>query len=107
MVCLAAASVALFLGTSSEAAPSRGSGTLAVATGHDWTRFGWDAVRTSAPTFSTGITAANVSSLKRQDVQIDGTVDSSPIYLHGVKVNGNTRDVFFVTTTYGKTEAIE
>jgi hypothetical protein len=79
----------------------------AAATGHDWTRFGFDAVRTSAPTFPTGITAANVGSLKRQDIQLDGTVDSSPIYLHAVKVNGNTRDVFFVTTTYGKTEAID
>ncbi len=77
------------------------------APGHDWTRFGFDAVRTNAPTFPTGITAANVGSLKAQQVQLDGTVDSSPIYLHEVKVNGNIRDVFFVTTTYGKTEAID
>ena len=77
------------------------------ASGYDWTRFGWDAVRTSAPTFPTGITAANVGSLKRQQVRLDGTVDASPIYLHGVKVNGNVRDVFFVTTSYGKTEAID
>jgi PQQ-like domain len=83
-----------------------GSGSRAT-TGYDWTRFGWDAVRSSAPTFPTGITAANVGTLKRQDIQLDGTVDSSPIYLHDVKVNGNVRDVFFVTTTYGKTEAID
>ncbi len=38
---------------------------------------------------------------------LDGTVDSSPIYLHGVRVKGAPRDVFFVTTTYGKTEAID
>jgi putative pyrroloquinoline-quinone binding quinoprotein len=101
MASLATASVALFAGSSSKAAPS------AVAEGHDWTRFGWDAVRTSAPTFATGITAANVGSLKAQQVQLDGTVDSSPIYLHAVKVNGNVRDVFFITTTYGKTEAID
>ena len=97
MASLAAAAVALFAGSSSQAAQS----------GYDWTRFGWDAVRTSAPTFPTGITAANVRSLKRQDVQLDGTVDSSPIYLHDVKVNGNVHDVFFVTTSYGKTEAID
>ena len=60
--------------------------------------------RTSAPTFATGITAANVRSLQRQQVQLDGTVDSSPIYLHGVQVGGGTHDVFFVTTTYGKTD---
>jgi outer membrane protein assembly factor BamB len=29
-----------------------------------------------------------------------------PIYLHGVKVAGQTRDVFFVTTTYGITLAV-
>src|SRR5207302_9389196 len=32
---------------------------------------------------------------------------SSPVYLHAVKAGGATRDVFFVTTTYGKTEAID
>jgi hypothetical protein len=79
----------------------------AASSGHDWTRFGWNAVRSSAPTFSTGITAANVKSLQRQQVQLDGTADSSPIYLHAVQVGGATHDVFFVTTTYGKTEAID
>ena len=79
----------------------------AASPGHDWTRFGWNAVRSSAPPFSTGVTAANVKSLKRQQVQLDGTADSSPIYLHAVRVGGATRDVFFVTTTYGKTVAID
>jgi hypothetical protein len=40
-------------------------------------------------------------------VQLDGTADSSPIYLHGVQVGGAVHDVFFVTTTYGKTLAID
>jgi hypothetical protein len=64
-------------------------------------------VRSSAPTFPTGVTAANVKSLKRQQVQLDGTADSSPIYLHAVQVGGATHDVFFVTTTYGKTVAVD
>lgn len=89
--------------------------TPADTTGHiprpknvpDWTRFGWDAVRTSAPAGSTGITAANISSLKRQQVQLGGTVDASAIFLKGVQVNGAKHDVFFVTTTYGKTIAID
>src|SRR5439155_21191697 len=55
----------------------------------------------------TGITAANVASLERQQVAIDGTVDASAIYLHGARVQGRTVDVFFVTTTYGKTLAID
>ena len=83
------------------------AGVPRAAVGSDWTRFGWSAARTSAPTFATGITAANVRTLKRQQVQLDGTADSSPIYLHGVQVSGGTHDVFFVTTTYGKTVAVD
>jgi outer membrane protein assembly factor BamB len=54
-----------------------------------------------------GVTAANVALMQRQQVAIDGTVDASAIYLHGVAVNGSAHDVFFVTTTYGKTLAID
>jgi outer membrane protein assembly factor BamB len=100
---LAVAAVALALGLWAGAA----SGRSGAATGNDWTRFGWSPARSNAPTFATGITGANVRSLVRQQVQLDGTVDSSAIYLHGVQVSGGTHDVFFVTTTYGKTEAID
>jgi outer membrane protein assembly factor BamB len=76
------------------------------AAGVDWPVFGYDAARHgSAP--GSGITAANVAKLTRQQVRLDGTVDSSPIYLHGVQVHGAAHDTFFVTTTYGKTEAID
>src|ERR1700719_2645839 len=78
-----------------------------IASTHDWTRFGWDAGRSSASADPTGITAANVATLRRQQVSLDGTVDGSAIYLHGVRVSGATHDVFFVTTTYGKTIAID
>jgi hypothetical protein len=80
--------------------------TLA-SSGHDWTRFGWDARRSNDDPDATGITAANVASLHRQQVQLPGTVDSSAIYLHGVSVHGATHDAFFVTTTYGITLAID
>jgi len=79
----------------------------AASPGHDWTRFGWDAARSSAPTFSTGITAASLKSLHRQQVQLGGTADSSPIYLHAVQIGGAAHDAFFVTTTYGRTDAID
>lgn len=75
--------------------------------GHDWTRFGWDASRSNASSDPTGITAANVATLRRQQVTLDGTVDASPIYLHRVRINGASHDVFFVTTIYGKTIAID
>jgi len=90
-------------GESVQGNPPRDSATA----GHDWTRFGWDASRSSAATAPTGITAGNVAALRRQQVVLDGTVDASAIYLHGVRANGATRDVFFVTTTYGKTLAID
>jgi len=45
--------------------------------------------------------------MQRQQVALDGTVDSSPIYLHDVTVRGAQHDVFFVTTTYGKTIAVD
>ncbi len=78
----------------------------ATTAGMDWNRFGYDAARHNAAP-SSGITAANASKLVRLAVYLDGTVDSSPIYLHDVSVKGKTHDVFFVTTTYGKTEAID
>jgi outer membrane protein assembly factor BamB len=46
----------------------------------------------------TGITAADVESLSLRKVALDGTVDSSPIYVRGMVI---------VTTTYGRTEAID
>ena len=64
----------------------------APGTGHDWTRFGWDARRSNDDPHATGITGANVGSLARQQVHLPGTVDSSAIYLHGVSVHGATHD---------------
>jgi outer membrane protein assembly factor BamB len=80
---------------------------LAASPHHDWTMFGWNPGRTGAPTVSMGVDARNLHALQRQQVRIDGTVDASAIYLHGVTVEGTVRDVFFVTTTYGKTLAID
>jgi PQQ-like domain len=73
----------------------------------DWTRFGYNAARSSSSPDPTGITAANAARLQRQRIDVDGTIDSSPIFLHGVTIAGATHDAFFVTTTYGKTLAIE
>jgi outer membrane protein assembly factor BamB len=80
---------------------------VAAAPAHDWTRFDYTAGRSGVYPFATGITAANAGHLQRQRVELEGTVDSSPIFLHGVTVAGARHDVFFVTTTYGKTFAID
>ena len=63
---------------------------------HDWPVFGYDAARHNASPDTT-IDAKNVAGLHRRSVRLDGTVDSSPIYVGGRIV---------VTTTYGKTIAL-
>lgn len=93
-------------GSHADSTPPNGQPANA-ASAHDWTRFGWDVGRSNASTDSTGLDSAHIATLKRQQVAIDGTVDASPIYLHGVQVNGASHDVFVVTTTYGKTLAID
>jgi len=73
----------------------------------DWPEFGLDPQRTSVSLAATGITAANVGHLRRQRIDLPGTVDSSPIYLHGVTVAGATHNVAVLSTTYGRTLAID
>jgi outer membrane protein assembly factor BamB len=63
----------------------------------DWPEFGYEPGRHNVGPGSTGITAANVRKLHRRTIQLDGTVDSSPISVRGT---------IYVTTTYGRTEAI-
>ena len=73
----------------------------------DWMQFGAGPASSGSFPSDTGITSANVASLVRRQVQLDGTVDASAIYLHAATVNGTPHDTFFVTTTYGKTIAID
>jgi PQQ-like domain len=73
----------------------------------NWPEFGLDPQRSDVSELGTGITAANVAHLHHITVALPGTVDSSPIYLHGVSVDGAIHNVIIVTTTYGKTLAID
>jgi PQQ-like domain len=73
----------------------------------DWPEFGLDPQRSDVSELSTGITPANIAHLRRITVDLPGTVDSSPIYLHGVGVAGKSRNVAVVTTTYGRTIALD
>ena len=102
----AAAALALLAAACASAAPNRAA-VRTVRAGGDWTRFGYDAARRNAGPASTGITAANVAGLRRRRVGIPGTADSSPIYLRGVTVRGKRHDVFVLTTSYGRTLAID
>ena len=94
-------------GTGGTSAAGVRGATKTLAPPRDWTRFGWDAGRSSSFPYDTGITAANVGGLHRQQVQLPGTVDSSAVYLHAVTIDGATHDAFFVTTTYGITLAVD
>ena len=82
-------------------------GAAAARVGGNWARFGYDAARSNTGPARTGITAANVGKLRRQQVRLPGTADSSPIYVRGVRVKGRARDVFFLTTSYGITVAVD
>jgi outer membrane protein assembly factor BamB len=99
----ALALLALVAAACASAAPKH----AAVRAGGDWTRFGYDAARRNAGPASTGITAANVASLRLQRIELPGTADSSPIYLRSVTVRGKRHDVFVLTTSYGRTLALD
>ena len=73
----------------------------------DWPEFGLDPQRSDATSASTGITAANIGHLRHIHIVLPGTVDSSPIYLHGMNVDGAMHDTIVVSTTYGKTLALD
>jgi hypothetical protein len=75
--------------------------------GGDWTRFNYDAQRSGVGPANTGITAANVGRLRVRTVHIDGAADSSAVELHAVRIGGRSRDVIVVTTTFGRTIAID
>jgi hypothetical protein len=73
----------------------------------DWPEFGLNPQRGDVSERTTGITSANVTHLHRRTVALGGTVDSSPIYLHGALVAGAAHNTLVLTTTYGKTVAID
>jgi putative pyrroloquinoline-quinone binding quinoprotein len=120
LICLATAAAACTVlaacGSSAPAdvsTPTVGPTAISVpahaATGRllDWPEFGLNPQRSDVSEGATDITGANVAHLHRLRLTLPGTVDSSPIYLHGALVEGTTHDAILVTTTYGKTLAID
>lgn len=77
------------------------------AVSRSWPRFGRTASRTSSSNHDIGISAADAPKLRRQQVKLPGTVDSAPIFLADARVHGLRRDVFVMTTTYGRTLAVD
>jgi hypothetical protein len=87
--------------------PLAGGAGSARASAGDWPTFDFNAARTGVGPASTGITAHNLSRLRLRRVHLDGTVDSSAIELHALRVRGHARDVLYVTTSYGRTIALD
>jgi outer membrane protein assembly factor BamB len=83
------------------------NGRFARAAAVDWPTFNFDAQRDGVDPQATGIGAGNLRSLRLRVVRIPGTVDASAIELHGLRMGGRVRDAIFVTTTYGRTLAID
>jgi outer membrane protein assembly factor BamB len=83
------------------------SSAQAASTNFDWPLFGLSPSRPDATSRSIGITAADAPRLQRHTVSLPGTVDSSPVYLHAASVAGGRHDVFVMTTTYGRTLAVD
>ncbi len=94
-------------GSGAEATGSAPAAPTSGPTLTEWPEFGLDPQRADATNRPTGVSAANVGRLRSKQISLPGTVDSSPIYLHGVEVGGRSRDVIVVTTTYGRTLAID
>jgi outer membrane protein assembly factor BamB len=82
------------------------AGASAAVPAGDWTTFDYNAQRTGVGPADTGITPSNLHSLKRLTVHLPGTVDSAPIELQGITVRGQAQDVVIVTTSYGRTLAL-
>ncbi len=96
-------------GSATDSSSTEGSGGAAAGPipSGDWLRFNFDAQRSGVGPANTGITGTNLRTLRQRRVHLDGTVDSSPIELHAIRVAGRRRDVIVVTTTYGRTITLD
>ena len=93
----------------SGALPSRNTAAAAPAAipSGDWTTFDYGPQRSGVGPADPGITRANLAELETRTVSLPGTVDSSAVELHALKVDGRVRDVAFMTTSYGTTFAVD
>ena len=87
--------------SSSPASTGKGSGAP------DWPVFGRTSSRPSSTGASIGISAPDAPRLQRTTIDLPGTVDSAPIYLGHARVGSERHDVFVMTTTYGRTLAVD
>lgn len=103
----ATASISTTTSASTGARAQRARSTVPDGAAQDWPEFGYDPQRSDAGPASTGITGADLGSLRKRTVTLGGIADSSAIALNDVTVDGHRRDVIVVTTSYGLTSAID
>ncbi len=99
-------------GVAGVASASRSAGltrvdSAAAIPGGNWTTFDYDSARDGVGPAETGIGAGNLSQLALRSVRINGIADSSAVELDAVRVRGRSRELIAVTTSYGKTIAID
>ena len=103
----AAAAAFVASGAGAAAVPATVAAPAAAAVpAMDWPTFDFNTQRSGVGPTDTGITAANLHSLRRIAVRLPGTVDSSAVELANVTVKGATHDVAIMTTSYGRTLAL-
>ncbi len=90
--------------TVGSASPAAGAARVPAG---DWLQFGDDPQATGTGPRITGITAATVGRLRLRAVRIDGIADSAPIELHAVPAGRGRHDLIAVTTSYGRTIAVD
>ncbi|HEU5349239.1 MAG TPA: PQQ-binding-like beta-propeller repeat protein, partial [Ktedonobacterales bacterium] len=74
----------------------------------DWPVFGYDGARTSVNPHETALNRTTVSGLHRLwSVALPDVADSSPVYLHALRLpNGSTADALYLTTRDGTLVAV-
>lgn len=87
--------------------PAEYGASLPGGSSQDWLTFGGNVQSTSANLQSGGISAAQVAHLARRQIALDGLVDASAVYLHDALIGGARHRTIFVTTSYGKTLALD
>jgi PQQ-like domain len=105
-VCLLVACGGHAAGAETKSAATTAAAPASVPSG-DWQRFDYDAGRSGVGPADTGIGPSDVGSLQTRVVRISGVADSSAIELHGIRIGGLVRDEIVLTTTYGRTLAID
>ena len=75
----------------------------------DWLMFDFSPDRSGVNPYETTITPSSVAGLhKLWSVQLPGVEDSSPVYLHGLRMpDGTTRNVLYATTREGDLLALD